>query len=237
MGLPAEAGVKAGQFLDRKTKVIAVEDMSSLDYVAWIVPLDGVRPGQALQPVKIHDGFVLGQDPSCRGVFSLDAEGFRLETVGARGETLSQLLADNDHFFIVDREFMFKIATRTGMQPVAAVRLEVLDGMDEGRSVALPEGQTITVGAHPSCDLVVRGEGVEKYHAIAYRNGRVCTFSDLGTPDGIGYQGQQVGYQAIRSGEEVLFGRVRVVYTFTDLDRQHVEYSDDELLSTKQRVV
>ena len=236
VGLPAEAGVRAGEFLNRKTKVIAIEDMSGLDYVAWIVPLDAVRPGQICQPVAIHDGFVLGEDPSRRGLFTLDASGFRLETVGVRGETLNQLLADNDHFFIGDREFVFKIATRTGMPPLPAIRLEVLDGMDEGRSVALPERQPVTIGAHPGSDLVVRGQGVEQFHAIAYRSGRVCTLSDLGTPNGIGYQGQQVGFQSIRSGDEVLFGDVRVVYSYVEPE-QHVEYADDELLSTKQRVV
>lgn len=247
VGLPAEAGVQPGMYLDRKTKVIAVEDMGRLEHVAWVVQLDAARVGGAPRTVTVHDGFVIGSDPSCQlqlagegifprhGVFTLDQAGFRLETVGDRGETLSQLLADNALFFIANHEFVFKIATRGVMLPVASVRLEVLEGMDEGRSIALPERQPVTIGSHVSCDLVVRGEGVEGRHALAMRTGRVCTLSDLGTARGLGYQGQQVGYQNLRSGEEVVIGSVRLVYTYTDVDQQHVEYTDE--FKTQKRIL
>jgi hypothetical protein len=247
VGVPAEAGVQPGMYLDRKTKVMAVEDMGRLEHVAWIVQLGAARVGTAPRTVQVHDGFVIGSDPACQlqlvgegifpqhGVLTLDQAGFRLETVGSRGETLSQLLTDNALFFVGDHEFVFKIATRGAMLPVASVRLEVLEGMDEGRSIALPEREAVTIGSHVSCDLVVRGEGVEGRHAIAMRTGRVCTFSDLGTANGIGYQGQQVGYQNLRSGEEVVIGSVRLVYTYTEVDQQHVEYTDE--FKTQKRIL
>jgi len=148
--------------------------------------------------------------------------------VGERGETLAQPLSDNDHFFIGSYEFAFKVASRQSTEPLAAARLEVLDGMDMGRKIALPENEVITIGAHGTCRLVVRGTGVEKVHAIAVRAGQLCTISDLGSAAGIGYQNQRVGYRKIRSWEEVLIGAVRVIFILEDFGASEpVEYGDE----------
>jgi len=160
----------------------------------------------------------------------VDPGGFRLETIGSRGETLSQLLADNDHFFITDREFAFKVASRISQTPIAAVRLEVLEGMDEGRKLSLPEGQVFVLGSHSTCDLVIRGSGVDPQHAIAARNGRICTISDLGTARGIWFDGQQMGFKSLQAGEEILIGNVRMVYTYEDAG--NIARYDDEVNRT-----
>jgi hypothetical protein len=235
--LPPEAGVQPGRFLDRKTKVIAIEEMSAADYVAWVVPLGG-PPYPA---VVVTDGFTIGSSPACQlqlqgadvlpshGVLRLDSRGFRLETLGERGETLAQPLSDDDRFLIGSYEFAFKVATRTDTNPLAAARLEVLDGMDQGRRIALPENEPITIGSHSSSRLVVRGDGVEKVHAVALRSGKLCAISDLGSASGLGYQGQAVGYRKLHSWEEVRIGTVRVIYILEDVGASEpVEYGDEQ---------
>jgi len=234
--LPPEAGAEPGRFIDRKTKVIAVEELSTADYVAWVVQLAPPYPA-----VVVSDGFTIGGggdsqlqldgaevSPGVHTVLRLDSRGFRAETVGSRGETLAQPLSDNDHFFVGSHELVFKVASRTAADPLAAARLEVLDGIDMGRKIALPEGEVVSIGAHSSCQLVVRGHGVEKVHAIAVRTGQLCTISDLGSDAGIGYQGQAVGYRKLRSWEEVMIGTVRMIFVLEDFGaNESVEFGDE----------
>jgi hypothetical protein len=241
MSLPPEAGAAPGRFLDRKTKVMAVEDLSSLDYIAWVAQLGG-----APRTVVVRDGFTFGSNAEIcdlqvqgkgvaeqHAVLKLDASGLRLETT-AGGGRLSQPLKDGDHFFVGDCEFAFKVASRNPMTAVAAVRLEVLDGMDTGRRLPLPEAQVFTLGSHATCDLVVRGDGVEPFHAIVLRKERLCVISDLGTAAGIGHLGQHVGFKKLKSSEEVTLGNVRLVYTYEEWEvgeSDGVSY-DDELHKT-----
>jgi hypothetical protein len=243
VAMPPEAGVQPGRFLDRKTKVMAVEDLSTVDYVAWIVQISG----GTYRTATVRDGFTIGSDPEMvdlqvqgkgirpqHGMIKLDAEGARLETSGE--QKLSQPLRDGDHFFIGDCEFGFKVATRSSAMPFAAVRLEVLDGMDTGRKIPLPEGQVVTIGAHSSCDLIVRGESVEQFHAIAMRKDRQCIISDLGSQSGLGFQGQRVGFKKLNSWEEVTLGQIRVVFTYEEWDAGDNAGYDDQQQQTWENI-
>jgi len=220
MTMQPEAGVQPGRFVDRKTKVIAVEDLSAPDHVAWVVVL-----GNPPRTTVAKDGFTLGDAPGCDlaipgvngfGVLRLESGNYKLETTGQRGETLTLPLRDGDHFSLGDAELIFKVAARAVSAPLAAVRLEVLDGMDMGRKIPLQDGEVYTLGAHSTCDLIVRGEGVERCHAIAVRKGNQCIISDLGSKRGIGFQGQQIGFRKLLSWEEITLGNVRLVYVFEE---------------------
>jgi hypothetical protein len=218
---PAQAeGVQPGRMVDRKTQVLAVEQVSELDFSAWVVPLDD----PSLPTVVVQDSFTFGSDSGCDyqlsgvepavgGTIRLDSNGYRLEGRGARGEGLSELLEDGSRFQLGSLTFLFKVARRFAEQPLGAARLQVLDGMDQGRSLALQDGVAYPIGAHSSCALVVRGEGVGSRHAVALYKQRSCIVADLGAEGGVWHRNQQVGQRELASGEEVRLGKVRLLYT------------------------
>ncbi len=219
--LPPPGGAGEGDaFTYRKTQVLASEELEQDSLVAWIVPLDD--PGYPT--VRLRNNFVLGSEATCdfivRGegveprhaLINLDGHGYWLRRA-ATGETSSrQPLQDNDRFRVGDREFLFKLAQPFSDEHKAPVRLEVLNGFDQGRSLPLQVGVPYAIGCHPSCALIVRGEGVGHRHAIALRKRGVCILEDLGTEAGLTYAGQPVGSRALRPGEEIQLGSVRLLF-------------------------
>lgn len=220
MPVPNE-DVQAGHLLNRKTMVLAVEELASTDFVGWLVRID---VGD-LTPVVLRDGLTIGSDPSsdyplsAPGVLPqharvrLDASGFQLETVGAGGERTARPLADDDRFRLGEAEFLFKMAANFPLDQVSPARLEVLDGLDQGRSTPLPEGVVSVLGSHESCDLVVRGPTVAKRHAVALRKQQECIIADLGAESGVVAGGTRRGYHRLKPGEEVVLGDIRLIYT------------------------
>ncbi len=217
------AGAQPGRLLDRQTQVMEMADWQGVDYYVWIIPLGGT----AAQAVMVAEQMVFGSDPSCdyqvveegvqprHAILKLDDKGYYVETVTEQGPR-AQSLEDEDHFFIGSREFVFKLAAGQMERQIEPIRLEVMDGMDRGRSIPLHEAMLYTIGSDNSCDLVVRGEQIEKRHAIVLRKDRKCIISDLGTPAGIRYKGEQVGYRKLKAGEEISLNEIRLVYTYED---------------------
>ncbi|MBK6846499.1 MAG: FHA domain-containing protein [Proteobacteria bacterium] len=217
----AAEGVQPGRMIDRKTAVLAVEQITDIDFSAWIVPL-----GQSTMPtVVVGNGFRLAADPAAdlrlqpadapgiEATICLDSRGYRVEQRGAQGQVLAQLLNDGDTFSVGARRFLFKIATRFPQRQLAAARLEVLSGLDQGRSLGLRDGVASALGCHPSCAFVIRGEGVGERHAVVLRKDKGCIVADLGAEGGVWYQGQRIGQQTVMPGEEFTVGTVRLLYT------------------------
>jgi DNA-binding CsgD family transcriptional regulator len=71
----------------------------------------------------------------------------------------------------------------------------------------------MTVGTLDSNDVVVTSEGVSRVHAALERFGDSWTIRDLGSRNGT-YEnaGRVIGDQALRSGDEILHGRLRLVF-------------------------
>ncbi|MBW2733525.1 MAG: VWA domain-containing protein [Deltaproteobacteria bacterium] len=222
-----DGAVQQGRMLDRKTMVIAIEELSGPDFAAWIVPLDQL-PNCTTYVVR--DNFIIGSDESCdlpfdglsprHGVVKLDSRGFLIETTEG-GQIFSQPLNDGDTFRVGHLSFLFKVASRFPAKQVGAARVEVLDGMDQGRSIALQEGVAYAVGSAPDCDLVIRGAGVAMRHAVVLRKERVCYISDLGGEAGILFGDREVGRHALNPGDEVSLGGIRLIYT-------HEDWNDDQ---------
>ena len=213
-------GGGAGGFVDRHTQILDMGQVSKDDLNAWIVPLDD----PSYPTVRVRDGFMLGADASCdfivqgqgvegrHAVLDLALEGYKLRWAAAETSDDAQLLLDNDRFRVGDREFLFKLARPFAEEPRARARLEVLDGLDKGRSLALMDSVPYAVGSHPSCALVLRGKGVGSRHAIALRKQSVCFMEDLGAESGLLYNGGPVGSKGIKPGEEITLGGVRILF-------------------------
>jgi len=214
------AGGGASGFVDRNTQILDMGQVSRDDLNAWIVPLDD----PSYPTVRVRDGFVLGADASCdfivqgegvvgrHAVLDLSLEGYKLRWAADEASDDAQLLLDNDRFRVGDREFLFKLARPFSEEPRARARLEVLDGLDKGRSLALMDSVPYALGNHPSCALVLRGQGVGSRHAIALRKQGVCFMEDLGAETGLVFNGGPVGSKGIKPGEEITLGGVRILF-------------------------
>ena len=210
----------AGGWDSRQTVVFSMSELEQSDLVAWIVPLDD----PSFPTLRIHDEFVLGSDPGCNcvvqgasveprhAILDLDAQGYWLRYAAHERATDSQLLQDGDRFRVGDNNFLFKIAVAFTELPKSPSRLEVLDGMDKGRTIPLQDGVTMAIGSHPSCAVVIRGEGVGHRHALAIRQGDTCYVEDLGAEGGVSFDNALVGSKGLKSGQEIVLGRVRIIF-------------------------
>jgi pSer/pThr/pTyr-binding forkhead associated (FHA) protein len=71
----------------------------------------------------------------------------------------------------------------------------------------------VTVGTLESNDLVVDSEGVSRAHAVLERLGDTWTVRDLGSRNGTFVNGGRiVGERALHSGDEILLGRLRLLF-------------------------
>jgi hypothetical protein len=71
----------------------------------------------------------------------------------------------------------------------------------------------MTFGTLVSNDVVVDADGVSRVHAVLERFGETWTVRDLGSRNGTFVNGGRIiGEHALRSGDEVLLGRLRLVF-------------------------
>lgn len=221
-----QEGVQPGRLLNRKTQVMAVEEIQSLDFNAWIVPLfeadfttQVIRPDFRVGAAPDSDFQVSGDRVrELEGMFQLTDKGYRLLTWDDDANELLVEMTDGLEFNIGYFPFVYSIAKRFVDREVGAVRLEVLDGIDQGRSVALDDGLAYVIGSHASCDLVVRAGNVGSRHVIALRKDRRCLIADLGAPGGITKGGEPLGHGQLSPGDEIKIGDIRLLFTLEDWD-------------------
>lgn len=71
----------------------------------------------------------------------------------------------------------------------------------------------MTVGTLPSNDVVVDGDGVSRVHAVFERFGDAWCVRDLGSRNGTFVNGGRiVGERALHSGDEIVLGRLRLLF-------------------------
>jgi hypothetical protein len=71
----------------------------------------------------------------------------------------------------------------------------------------------MTLGTLESNDVVVEGDGVSRVHAVLERFGDTWCVRDLGSRNGTFVNGGRIiGEHALRSGDEILLGRLRLLF-------------------------
>jgi hypothetical protein len=71
----------------------------------------------------------------------------------------------------------------------------------------------MTVGTLESNDVVVDAEGVSRVHAVFERFGEAWCVRDLGSRNGTFVNGGRIiGERALRSGDEIVLGRLRLLF-------------------------
>ncbi len=206
-------------FGERKTQVMAIDEIESVDSVGWVVPLNT----GTFETLVLRDGYSIGVDRGnyrvaakegqpTGGIFHRDKRGaWILDLAGVR--LSAGQLRDNDRFSIGAVDFVLKEASRFHQQRRSgAAWLQVVGGIDDGRRIALAEGAPVTLGTHEGCQAVIRGEGLGARHLLARLAGGVCQLDDLGCEGGLRYRASNVGQVKLQPNEEVGFGQLRLVF-------------------------
>jgi hypothetical protein len=75
------------------------------------------------------------------------------------------------------------------------------------------DSERLTIGTVASNDVVVDEDGVSRVHAVFERFGDTWCVRDLGSRNGTFVNGGRIiGEQALHSGDEILLGRLRLVF-------------------------
>ena len=82
-----------------------------------------------------------------------------------------------------------------------------------GRELRALDSQRMTVGTLESNDVVVDADGVSRVHAVFERFGEAWCVRDLGSRNGTFVNGGRIiGERALQSGDEILLGRLRLLF-------------------------
>jgi len=79
-------------------------------------------------------------------------------------------------------------------------------------SKATFESAEVFLGRDPSCDVVIDNLGVSRRHARIFHAGDVWTVEDLGSSNGIHFQGSRVRKQALLADDEFGIGKYTVQF-------------------------
>ncbi|MCX4245362.1 sigma 54-interacting transcriptional regulator [Paraliomyxa miuraensis] len=86
-------------------------------------------------------------------------------------------------------------------------QLEVVEGRDLGRAVALVEGRDTRVGTASDCDLVLTDERVSGHHLRVRPDGDGFHVHDEGSTNGTHYQGSRIDAARLPAGAVLKIGR------------------------------
>jgi DNA-binding CsgD family transcriptional regulator len=82
-----------------------------------------------------------------------------------------------------------------------------------GRELRALDAERVTVGTLESNDVVLDADGVSRVHAVFERFGDTWCVRDLGSRNGTFVNGGRiVGEQALHSGDEIVLGRLRLLF-------------------------
>jgi diguanylate cyclase (GGDEF)-like protein len=95
--------------------------------------------------------------------------------------------------------------------------LTVIQGIDVGNVVPISTDRVV-LGRDPSCDGVIRDDGISRRHAEVLRQpGGLIVIRDLDSTNGIYVRGERVAQHALEDGDKVLVGRSTVLkFAFQD---------------------
>ena len=99
----------------------------------------------------------------------------------------------------------------------------VIGGLDAGRIIPLNDAM-ITIGRNAQCDVVLRDDGVSRFHAeVRHEETNRVVIRDLGSTNGTFVEGAPVQDTVLSNGNKVLLGRHTILkFVMQDeLERQH----------------
>jgi pSer/pThr/pTyr-binding forkhead associated (FHA) protein len=117
-------------------------------------------------------------------------------------------------------------ATGIGAEGQAEMIIKFEIFMDGFTDVAVRSSEAVRVGRLPNSQLHIDHPSVSRLHAVVEQKGDVVKVIDLGGPGGVRYEGLKIANTVVKSGDEVMFGdvRVRMTFPFDPVEVVEVEY-------------
>ena len=107
-----------------------------------------------------------------------------------------------------------------------------------GRELRPLDSERMTVGTLESNDVVVDADGVSRVHAVFERFGGTWCVRDLGSRNGIFVNGRRiVGERGLHSGDEILLGRLRLLFRGPAGGKETAAIAEAPPLTTRERDV
>jgi predicted component of type VI protein secretion system len=96
----------------------------------------------------------------------------------------------------------------------------------------------MTVGTLESNDVVVDADGVSRVHAVFERFGDTWCVRDLGSRNGTFVNGGRIiGERALHSGDEILLGRLRLLFRGPAAGKETTAIAEPPALTARERDV
>lgn len=93
----------------------------------------------------------------------------------------------------------------------ASAVLQVIDGNDKGKQVAVPQQGSVSLGRAPTCTVPLSDPGVSGHHAsIGFEGSQLIVF-DAGSRNGVFLNNQKVSKHPLKSGDLVVIGSTRIL--------------------------
>jgi pSer/pThr/pTyr-binding forkhead associated (FHA) protein len=107
-----------------------------------------------------------------------------------------------------------------------------------GRELRALDSDRVTVGTLESNDVVVDAEGVSRVHAAFERFGDAWCVRDLGSRNGTFVNGGRIiGEHALHSGDEILLGRLRLLFRGPTAGPETAAIAEPPQLTPRERDV
>lgn len=107
-----------------------------------------------------------------------------------------------------------------------------------GRELHGLDSERVTIGTLESNDVVVDADGVSRVHAAFERFGETWCVRDLGSRNGTYVNGGRIiGERALHSGDEILLGRLRLLYRGPARGAETAAIAQPPPLTTRERDV
>jgi FHA domain-containing protein len=105
-----------------------------------------------------------------------------------------------------------------------------------GRELRALDSERLTVGTLGSNDVVVDADGVSRVHAVFERFGDTWCVRDLGSRNGTFVNGGRiVGERALHSGDEIVLGRLRLLFRGPSAGQETAAVADAPPLTPRER--
>jgi len=129
---------------------------------------------------------------------------------------------DHENTLRLDRDTMKMLVEEKKDSPKPSIL--VVQGVDRGEQVMI-EGSELTIGRNEKCDLIIRDDGISRFHARVVKESGQFVIEDLGSTNGLFLGEERVSRHVFAEGDKVLIGRCTIL-KFVYQDSLDVEYQE-----------